>query len=110
MSCIAAPSRLRANLYWTPRLYPRLCPLRNPDAPARAPCGFGTTYAVNRSSAGPTSGTADAREEPTMNASPPVTNERTHYELSFRSISNEGRGYAFPCDAAGHVNIDALTD
>jgi hypothetical protein len=45
-----------------------------------------------------------------MNASPAVTNERTHYELSFRSISNEGRGYAFPCDAAGHVNIDALSD
>lgn len=31
------------------------------------------------------------------------------YELSFRSLFSEGRGYAFPCDAAGHVDIDALS-
>jgi hypothetical protein len=30
------------------------------------------------------------------------------YELRFRSLFNEGRGYAFPCDAQGHVDIDAL--
>jgi hypothetical protein len=31
-----------------------------------------------------------------------------HYELRFRSLFNEGRGYAFPCDAQGHVDMDAL--
>ena len=29
------------------------------------------------------------------------------YELRFRSLFNDGRGYAFPCDAQGHVDIDA---
>jgi hypothetical protein len=31
------------------------------------------------------------------------------YELCFRSLFNNGRGYAFPCDAAGRVDIDALS-
>ena len=35
--------------------------------------------------------------------------ERTH-ELRFRSLSNEGRGYAFPCDREGHVDLDELTE
>jgi hypothetical protein len=34
--------------------------------------------------------------------------DQTLYELRFRSLFNEGRGYAFPCDAAGHVDIDTL--
>jgi hypothetical protein len=33
-----------------------------------------------------------------------------HYELHFRSLFNEGRGYVFPCDAAGHVDMDTLSD
>ena len=32
------------------------------------------------------------------------------YELRFANLFNRGRGYAFPCDVQGHVNIDALTD
>ncbi len=32
------------------------------------------------------------------------------YELRFISLFNSGRGYAFPCDAAGLVNIDELSD
>ncbi|HSB22795.1 MAG TPA: hypothetical protein VLE94_06750 [Burkholderiaceae bacterium] len=32
-----------------------------------------------------------------------------HYELRFRSLFNQGRGYAFPCDAAGHVDLDTLS-
>jgi hypothetical protein len=32
------------------------------------------------------------------------------YELRFRSLFDEGRAYAFPCDAAGHVDMDALSD
>lgn len=35
--------------------------------------------------------------------------ERTH-ELRFRSLFNEGRGYAFPCDRNGLVDIDELTE
>jgi hypothetical protein len=33
-----------------------------------------------------------------------------HYELRFVSLFDRGRGYAFPCDAGGHVAIDALSD
>ena len=35
--------------------------------------------------------------------------ERTH-ELRFRSLFNEGRGYAFPCDRHGTVDIDELSE
>jgi hypothetical protein len=37
-----------------------------------------------------------------------IATESTGYELRFRSLFDEGRGYAFPCDAEGHVDIDAL--
>jgi hypothetical protein len=30
------------------------------------------------------------------------------YELRYRSLFNHGRGYAFPCNAAGHVDLDAI--
>jgi len=39
-----------------------------------------------------------------------ATPQDRHFELRFRSLFNEGRGYAFPCDAQGHVDIDALSD
>ena len=32
------------------------------------------------------------------------------YQLRFRSLFDEARGYAFPCDAQGHVDLDALSD
>ena len=32
------------------------------------------------------------------------------YQLRFRSLFNEGRGYVFPCDAGGCVDLDALSD
>ncbi len=32
------------------------------------------------------------------------------YELRFRSLFDEGRAYAFPCDAAGHVDMDGLSE
>jgi len=28
--------------------------------------------------------------------------------LRFRSLFDEGRGFAFPCDPRGHVDLDAL--
>lgn len=45
-----------------------------------------------------------------MNATQTTTSERSQYELRFRSLFDEGRGYAFPCDAGGHVDMDALSD
>lgn len=38
-----------------------------------------------------------------------TTHAGAPYELRFRSLFNPGRGYAFPCDAAGHVDLDALS-
>ena len=32
------------------------------------------------------------------------------YELRFLSLFNGGRGFAFPCDALGHVNIGGLSE
>jgi len=32
------------------------------------------------------------------------------FELRFQSLFNDGRALAFPCDAAGHVAIDALSE
>ena len=34
----------------------------------------------------------------------------SRYELRFRSLFDEGRAYAFPCDAEGHVDMDALSE
>lgn len=31
------------------------------------------------------------------------------HELRFRSLFSEGRGFAFPCDARGRVDLDALS-
>jgi hypothetical protein len=32
------------------------------------------------------------------------------FELRYRSLHVQGRGYAFPCDAAGHVDLDQLSE
>lgn len=34
----------------------------------------------------------------------------TAFELRFSSLFQEGRALAFPCDAAGHVDLDALSE
>jgi hypothetical protein len=34
----------------------------------------------------------------------------TGYELRFQSLFAEGRGLAFPCDAAGQVDLDTLSE
>ena len=39
-----------------------------------------------------------------------VAATQTRYELRFTNLFDRGRGYAFPCDAQGHVDIDELTD
>jgi hypothetical protein len=35
--------------------------------------------------------------------------EAARFELRFQSLFDEGRGYAFPCDARGQVDIDTLS-
>ena len=44
------------------------------------------------------------------NSSMAELQEGACYELRFRSLFDEGRAYAFPCDAAGHVDMDAMSD
>ena len=38
------------------------------------------------------------------------TSSSGRYELRFHSLYKPGRGYSFPCDANGLVDIDALRD
>lgn len=38
-----------------------------------------------------------------------TANASHDYELCFRSLFSEGRGWAFPCDERGAVDLDALT-
>ncbi len=35
--------------------------------------------------------------------------DAARFELRFQSLFHEGRGYAFPCDADGHVDLDNLS-
>jgi len=32
------------------------------------------------------------------------------FQLCFRSLFNAGRGFSFPCDREGHVDMDGLSD
>jgi hypothetical protein len=32
------------------------------------------------------------------------------YELRFESLFHTGRGFSFPCDSAGHVDLEGLGD
>ena len=32
------------------------------------------------------------------------------FQLRFRSLFDSGRGYAFPCDEEGHVDLDGMTE
>ena len=34
----------------------------------------------------------------------------TCYEIRFQSLFSEGRALSFPCDAEGHVRLDALSE
>jgi hypothetical protein len=40
--------------------------------------------------------------------SPAARGAGTRYELRFQALFRQGRGFAFPCDAAGQVDIDSL--
>jgi hypothetical protein len=45
-----------------------------------------------------------------MKESPLMSRTPTSYQLRFKSLFNEGSAYAFPCDAAGRVDLDALSE
>ena len=45
-----------------------------------------------------------------MNASTMLPTQGFEYELRFQSLFDPGRGYSFPCDASGLVNMDSLCD
>ena len=45
-----------------------------------------------------------------MNESIQVSASPARYELRFTSLFDRGRGYAFPCDAQGHVDIGDLSE
>lgn len=34
----------------------------------------------------------------------------TSFQLCFRSLFDSGRGYAFPCDPKGHVDLDQMSE
>jgi hypothetical protein len=35
---------------------------------------------------------------------------QTQFELRFQSLFDSGRGYAFPCDPTGQVDLDGLSE
>jgi hypothetical protein len=45
-----------------------------------------------------------------VNASTSLHAHQSGYELRFQSLFHEGRGYSFPCDPAGHVELDELSE
>ena len=44
-----------------------------------------------------------------MNATTAAAPSGRHYELRFASLFDAGRGYAFPCDAEGRVDMDHMS-
>jgi hypothetical protein len=45
-----------------------------------------------------------------MNERPAATAGPAHYELRFAGLFDRGRGYAFPCDPQGQVDMNAMTE
>jgi hypothetical protein len=45
-----------------------------------------------------------------LHANPVPSFGTASFELRFSSLFHEGRGLAFPCDAAGRVDLDGLPD
>ena len=45
-----------------------------------------------------------------MRTLPESSHAQARYELRFQSLFNQGRALTFPCDAAGHVTLDSLSD
>lgn len=45
-----------------------------------------------------------------MNTLPLRAAPESHYVLRFVSLFDRGRGFAFPCDAQGRVELDTLSE
>ncbi len=45
-----------------------------------------------------------------MNTFATAADSVSGFQLCFRSMYHTGRGYIFPCDAHGHVDLDALSE
>lgn len=45
-----------------------------------------------------------------MNEHPGALAGTPHFELRFTGLFDRGRGYAFPCDQRGQVDMDAMTE
>ena len=45
-----------------------------------------------------------------MTPLPTSSGSEVHFELRFVGMFDTGRGYAFPCDANGKVNLDELSE
>jgi hypothetical protein len=39
-----------------------------------------------------------------------MSTSMNEFELRFQSLFDSGRGYAFPCDPEGHVDLDQLSE
>ena len=39
-----------------------------------------------------------------------IDTHNSEFQLRFRSLFDSGRGYAFPCDPAGHVDLDSMSE
>lgn len=39
-----------------------------------------------------------------------IDSSQPQFELRFQSLFDSGRGYAFPCDPTGQVDLDRLSD
>ncbi|HSV36009.1 MAG TPA: hypothetical protein VLI46_10660 [Ramlibacter sp.] len=39
-----------------------------------------------------------------------IDSTSTQFELRFQSLFDSGRGYAFPCDPSGQVDLDGLSE
>lgn len=45
-----------------------------------------------------------------MNEHSATPSGTAHYELRFAGLFDRGRGYAFPCDQQGRVDMTAMTE
>jgi hypothetical protein len=43
-------------------------------------------------------------------AEPETMITSSEFQLRFQSLFDPGRGFAFPCDAEGHVDLDCLSE
>ena len=39
-----------------------------------------------------------------------VESRSNNFQLCFRSLFDSGRGFAFPCDGKGQVDLDSMTE